>query len=122
MGVKSLSSCIEYTVKPSRDLPPSEAPKTEEIRQSIIDKIPIFLYELGEHRFRSGMYLLPWDDQDRFSVRGCTNLCVTKALKTNQDRSRFDSKTTAETTGAGGELTGGKYELWIKESTVNNYE
>jgi len=123
MGVKSLSSCIDYTVKPSKDIPPSEAPKTEKIRQSIIDKIPIFLHEFDEQRFKQGMYLLPWHDQGKFSVRGCGKLCVTKELKFEhavgfQDRPRYDSELTAET-----ELRdGGKHVLWVKEADFNSYE
>lgn len=121
MGVKSLSSCIDYIVKSSKDLLPSKAPKTARIRQSIIDNIPIFLHEFDEHRFRPGTYLLPWGNQNRFSVRGCENLCVTKVLQINQDRRQFDSEATAETKTTE-EPTNTKYELLIKESTVKNYE
>jgi len=122
MGVKSFSSCTEYTVKPSKDLPLSEAPKTEKIRQSIMDKIPIFLQGFDEQRFKRGMYLLPWHDQSQFSVRGCGKLCVTKELKFEhavglQDRPQYDSELTAETC-----FRDDKHELWIKEANFKIYQ
>lgn len=121
--VKSLSSRIKYTVKPIREHPPElQSPKADKLRQSIIAKIPIFLHEFDEPRFRKGMHLLRWHDDTQFFVRVCGHLHVTKRLDFKhatelQGRNQYNTELSAET-----QLKGGTNVLWIKESKADSYE
>ncbi|KAG1724404.1 uncharacterized protein EDB91DRAFT_142460 [Suillus paluster] len=114
MGVKSLSSCIEYTVDPDGEL--LNAPEAETLRSSIIEKIPIFLHEFDEQRFKIGMRLLRWRDEKQFFVRACRKLDVTKRLKSShvtgtRGREEHPTELSAETQ----QLEDGVNVLWIKE-------
>ncbi|KAG0706644.1 hypothetical protein DFH29DRAFT_900624 [Suillus ampliporus] len=120
MHVKSLSSCIKYTVDPDKEL--LHAPKAEALRSSIIDKIPIFLHEFDEQRFRKGMRLLRWHDESQFFVRACRKLDVTKRLEFVhatglRGREAHPTELSAET-----QFKEGVNVLWIKEPKADSYD
>jgi hypothetical protein len=121
MQVKSLSSCIKYTVEPDKEL--LNAPSAHSLRHSIIEKIPIFLHEFDEPRFRNGMRLLRWHDEDQFFVRACKRLDVTKRLDFPgatigpQGQKAHPTELSAET-----QTKDGVNVLWIKEPKADSYE
>lgn len=121
MQVKSLSSCIKYTVEPDKEL--LNAPSAHSLRHSIIEKIPIFLHEFDEPRFRDGMRLLRWHDEDQFFVRACKRLDVTKRLDFPgatigpQGQKAHPTELSAET-----QTKDGVNVLWIKEPKADSYE
>jgi hypothetical protein len=122
MQVKSLSSCIKYTVEPDKEL--LSAPSAHALRQSIINKIPIFLHEFDEPRFRNGMRLLRWHDKNQFFVRACKRLDVTKRLDFQyatigpQEQKAHPTELSAETQ----TTEDGVNVLWIKEPKADSYE
>ncbi|KAG1798994.1 uncharacterized protein HD556DRAFT_1440065 [Suillus plorans] len=121
MKVKSLSSCIKYTVEPGKEL--LDARSARDLLNSIIDKIPIFLHEFDEPRFRDGMRLLRWHDDNQFFVRACRKLDVTKRLDfpnaTNglQGQKAHPTELSAET-----QSKDGLHVLWIKEPKADSYD
>ncbi|KAG1825278.1 hypothetical protein EV424DRAFT_1392999 [Suillus variegatus] len=121
MKVKSLSSCIKYTVEPGKEL--LDARSARDLLNSIIDKIPIFLHEFDEPRFRDRMRLLRWHDEDQFFVRACRKLDVTKRLDfpnaTNglQGQKAHPTELSAET-----QSKDGLHVLWIKEPKADSYD
>jgi hypothetical protein len=121
MKVKSLSSCIKYTVDPDKEL--LNAQSAHALRKSIIDKIPIFLHEFDEPRFRDGMRLLRWHDENQFFVRACRKLDVTKrldfpnAVMGSQGQKAHPTELSAET-----QFKDGVNVLWIKEPKADSYE
>ncbi|KIK42488.1 hypothetical protein CY34DRAFT_142335 [Suillus luteus UH-Slu-Lm8-n1] len=122
MQVKSLSSCIKYTVEPDKEL--LSAPSAQALRHSIIEKIPIFLHEFDEPRFRNGMRLLRWHDKDQFFVRACKRLDVTKRLDFPnatigpQEQKAHPTELSAETQ----TTEDGVNVLWIKEPKADSYD
>ncbi|KAG2141060.1 hypothetical protein DEU56DRAFT_797030 [Suillus clintonianus] len=121
MHVKSLSSCIKYTVEPEKELLNAHTAQT--LRKSIIDKIPIFLHEFDEHRFRDKMRLLRWHDECQFFVRACRKLDVTKRLEFThattgpQGQKAHPTELSAET-----QTKDGVNVLWIKEPKADSYD
>lgn len=121
MQVKSLSSCIKYTVEPDKEL--LNAHTAHALRHSIIDKIPIFLHEFDEPRFRQGMRLLRWHDENQFFVRACRRLDVTKRLEFPyattglQGQKAHPTELSAET-----QPKDGVNVLWIKEPKADSYD
>ncbi|KAG2107835.1 hypothetical protein BD769DRAFT_1500283 [Suillus cothurnatus] len=121
MKVKSLSSCIKYTVDPDKEL--LNAQSAHALRKSIIDKIPIFLHEFDEPRFRDGMRLLRWHDENQFFVRACRKLDVTKrldfpnAVMGSQGQKAHPTELSAET-----QFKDGVNVLWIKEPKADSYD
>lgn len=121
MQVKSLSSCIKYTVEPDKEL--LNAPSAHSLRHSIIEKIPIFLHEFDEPRFRNGMRLLRWHDENQFFVRACKRLDVTKRLDFPgatigpQGQKAHPTELSAET-----QTKDGVNVLWIKEPKADSYD
>ncbi|KAG1813853.1 uncharacterized protein BJ212DRAFT_1364045 [Suillus subaureus] len=121
MKVKSLSSCIKYTVEPDREL--LSAQSARDLRKSIIDKIPIFLHEFDEPRFRERMRLLRWHDENQFFVRACRRLDVTKRLDFPnatigpQGQKAHPTELSAET-----QIKDGVNVLWIKEPKADSYD
>ncbi|OJA08565.1 hypothetical protein AZE42_03358 [Rhizopogon vesiculosus] len=121
MGVKSLSSCIEYAVNPSRELQRSS--NANDLRQSITDKIPIFLHEFDEQRFKEKMRVLRWGDDTQFFVRACGHLRVTKRLKFAHatevhGREQYSTELTAETQSQKDR----GHVLWIKDPKADSYD
>jgi hypothetical protein len=122
MRVTSLSACIKYTVDPRGEIQESRSPNADNLRQSITDKIPIFLHEFDEQRFRQGMRVLGWRDQTQFFVRACRNLRVTKRLEFEHatvpsGREQYHTELSAET-----EFKDGVNVLWIKDPKPDSYE
>jgi hypothetical protein len=119
MRVKSLSACIKNTVDPRVEI---LSPSADKLRQSIIEKIPIFLHEFDDQRFRHGMRLLRWRDKSQFFVRACKRLCVTKRLEFEHaiippGREQHNTELSAET-----EVKDGVNVLWIKDPKPDSYE
>ncbi|KAG2069450.1 hypothetical protein BDR04DRAFT_1101540 [Suillus decipiens] len=121
MKVKSLSSCIKYTVEPNKEL--LNAHSAHVLRHAIIDKIPIFLHEFDEPRFRDRMRLLRWHDENQFFVRACRRLDVTKRLDFpsatigSQGQKAHPTELSAET-----QCKDGVHVLWIKEPKADSYD
>ncbi|OJA08568.1 hypothetical protein AZE42_03362 [Rhizopogon vesiculosus] len=121
MGVKSLSSCIKYTVDPNREL--QQSSNAKDLRQFITEKIPIFLHEFDEQRFRKGMRALRWGDDTQFFVRACKELGVTKRLEFAhatgvQGQGQYNTELTAETQ----QQKDREYVLWIKAPKADSYD
>ncbi|OAX38949.1 hypothetical protein K503DRAFT_865778 [Rhizopogon vinicolor AM-OR11-026] len=121
MGVKSLSSCIQYTVNPSKELQRSS--NADHLRKSITEKIPIFLHEFDEQRFRKGMRVLRWDDDTQFFVRACGQLRVTKRLEFVHatgvhGQGQYNTELTAETQ----RQKDREHVLWIKDPKADSYD
>jgi hypothetical protein len=123
MRVKSLSSCIKYTVNPSKEIPDTRSPNADKLRKAITEKIPIFLHEFDEQRFKNGMRTLRWREDTKFFVRACGHLRVTKrldfdhAIELQHGREQYDTELSAET-----DEKGGVHVLWIKDSKADSYE
>ncbi|KAG2358885.1 hypothetical protein BDR07DRAFT_1416380 [Suillus spraguei] len=121
MKVKSLSSCIKYTVEPNKEQ--LNAPSALALRHAIIQKIPIFLHEFDEPRFRDGMRLLRWHDENQFFVRACGRLDVTKRLDFPgattgpQGQKAHPTELSAET-----QYRDDVHVLWIKEPNADSYD
>lgn len=121
MRVKSLSSRIKYTVNPSKEIQDTRSPNADKLRQTITEKIPIFLHEFDEQRFKPGMRTLRWREATQFFVRACGHLRVTKRLdfatEHQHGREQYDTELSAET-----EEKSGVHVLWIKDSGADSYE
>ncbi|KAG1747684.1 hypothetical protein EDB19DRAFT_1872895 [Suillus lakei] len=121
MQVKSLSSCIKYTVDPDKEM--LNTPNALALRKSIIEKIPIFLHEFDEPRFIKGMRVLRWHDESQFFVRACRKLDVTKRLDFAhattgpQGQKAHPTELSAET-----QIKDGVNVLWIKEPKADSYD
>ncbi|KAG1747682.1 hypothetical protein EDB19DRAFT_1686202, partial [Suillus lakei] len=121
MQVKSLSSCIKYTVDPDKEM--LNTPNALALRKSIIEKIPIFLHEFDEPRFIKGMRVLRWHDENQFSVQACRTLDVTKRLDFAhattgpQGQKAHPTELSAET-----QIRNGVNVLWIKEPKADSYD
>ena len=122
MHVKSLSACIKYTIDPKGEIQESLSTSADNLRKSIIEKIPIFLHEFDDQRFKHGMRLLRWRDRTQFFVRACKHLRVTKRLEfvhatVLPGREQYHTELSAET-----EVKDGVNVLWIKDPKPDSYE
>ncbi|KAJ8580861.1 hypothetical protein M405DRAFT_938557 [Rhizopogon salebrosus TDB-379] len=122
MSVQPLSACIKYTVDPRAEIQVSQSQSADNLRKSIIEKIPIFLHEFDDQRFRHEMRLLRWRDRTQFFVRACKHLRVTKRLVFQHatvppGRERYDTELSAET-----EFKDGVNVLWIKDHNPDSYD
>jgi len=77
VGSEYLSAHIKYDVKPSGEQQKSFC---EEVRKTILEKLPIFMHEFDEQRLKQGPIHLKWEDKPHFLVTGCKDLKVAKRL------------------------------------------
>jgi hypothetical protein len=83
-GSGYLSNHITYNVKPSGEANNNDWPRCEEVRQAILEKLPIFLHQIDKRRLKNASMHHLLGDKSYFLVRDCRNLKVEKRL--NSDR------------------------------------
>jgi hypothetical protein len=96
-----------------------------EVREAIVEKLPIFLHEFDEQRLKKPRLHFSWEQQSSsFLVKGCRDLNVEKRLDRNYcdtHEPRKDDRVSAEiTTDADSSVV----TLWLKkaEQPVDMYE
>jgi hypothetical protein len=95
-----------------------------DIREAIVEKLPIFLHEFDEQRLKNPSLHLSWEQQSpRFLVKCCRDLSVKKMLDPNYcvtHEPRKDDHVSAEiTTDANSSVV----TLWLKKAEqVDMYE
>jgi hypothetical protein len=109
-------------VKPRRE---SNWPPCDDVRNTILEKLPIFLHNFDKQRLKNPSMHLYFGYESRFLVRGCKYLKVEKRLDSNycispeHRRDNFESVVSAEiTTEENSPIT-----LWLKRADqVDMYE
>jgi hypothetical protein len=125
VGAQYLSNHIKYTVKPREPHKKNDWDRCEEVREAIVEKLPIFLHEFDKQRLKNPSLHLYWEQQSRFLVRGCRDLSVEKRLDPNycvtheRREDNFEFLVSAEsTTDADSSVT-----LWLKKAEhIDMYE
>jgi hypothetical protein len=80
MGAGYLSHHINYTVKPREPNKKIDWARCEEVREAIVEKLPVFLHKSDKQRLENSSLDLHWEQQSRFLVRGCKDLNIEKRL------------------------------------------
>ncbi|KAJ8583082.1 hypothetical protein M405DRAFT_846050 [Rhizopogon salebrosus TDB-379] len=125
VGAGHLSNHIKYTVKPISPIRKNHWTRPEEVREAIVEKLPIFLHAFDKQRLKNPSLHLSWAQQSRFLVKGCKNLNVGKRLDPDYcvahgcRGDNFEFRVSAEITAdADSPVT-----LWLKkEEHVDMYE
>jgi hypothetical protein len=119
-----LSNHVNYTVKPREPHKKNDWVRCEEVREAIVEKLPIFLHEFDTQRLKNPSLHLSWAQQSRFLVKGCKNLNVGKRLDHDYcvahgcREDNFESPVSAEIIDADSSVT-----LWLKKAEhVDMYE
>ncbi|KAJ8583084.1 hypothetical protein M405DRAFT_937426 [Rhizopogon salebrosus TDB-379] len=118
VGAGYLSNHTKYTVKPRELNKKTDWARCSDVREAIVEKLPIFLHEFDKQRLKNHSLHLYWDQQSRFLVRGCRDLSVEKRLDPNycvtheRREDNFEFLVSAEsTTDADSSVT-----LWLKKA------
>jgi hypothetical protein len=80
VGAEHLSNHIEYTVKLKEPNKKNDWTRCKEVRDAIMENLPIFLHGYDKQRLKNPSLHLDWQQQSRFFVRGCRDLNVEKRL------------------------------------------